>query len=500
MSSRKVIIIGAGIAGLCSAVLARNHGYQVQVLEQHDSAGGLATSWRRGDYTFENCLHWLTGTNPRRGLYPLWREVFDIERLSLVYQPEFARIETASGERLPVFSNIDRMEAELLRLAPEDAAEVRRFAAAGRGLIGFPMPDPSESRVHMVMALLRMLPYLPLLRRWSKLSVGQYGQRFNNKLLRAFFDGGETANLSVIALLFSLAWMHDRDGAYVVGGSQAIIRLLRERLERLGGSLRLRAKVEKILVEDDTATGVRLSDGETLAADWVISAADAHATIYDMLGGTYADASVDRIFHTLTPFPSYLLVSFGVARDLSTQPGFVTYLLDHKLAVDPGTELTQLGVRFFNFDPSFAPPGKTAVTGLLPTRNAAFWTGLQQRDPTAYRAEKQRVQQAVLAILEARVPDVRGAIEVADVATPATIVRYTGNWQGSMEGWLLTPGMGLTMLRNTLPRLRRFRMVGQWIMPGGGLPSGLLTARVAVRALCREDGIAFVSRHQAQSV
>jgi hypothetical protein len=52
--------------------------------------------------------------------------------------------------------------------------------------------------------------------------------------------------------------------------------------------------------------------------------------------------------------------------------------------------------------------------------------------------------------------------------------------------------MGFKILRQTLPGLRRFLMAGQWLMPGGGLPSGLLTARCAVRALCKQDRIRFL--------
>jgi phytoene dehydrogenase-like protein len=237
---------------------------------------------------------------------------------------------------------------------------------------------------------------------------------------------------------------------------------------------------------------VQLAGGEIIRADWVVSAADAHATIYELLGGKYVDEITERTFRTLTPFASYLQVSFGVARDLSAQPGFVTRVLDVPLAVDPATTLPALSLRFFHFDPTFAPAGKTAVTCFLPTRNFAFWVHLQRNDPIRYQAEKHRVAEAVIAVVEKMVPDFRKAIETTDVSTPATIIRYTSNWQGSMEGWLLTPGMGFKPLRNTLPGLRRFLMAGQWVMPGGGLPSGLLTARLAVRALCKEDRIPFL--------
>jgi phytoene dehydrogenase-like protein len=294
-------------------------------------------------------------------------------------------------------------------------------------------------------------------------------------------------------LVFSLAWMSQRNAGYPIGGSQAIIRLIVERLRGLGGHLRLGTKVESILVERDAAVGVRLAGGETIAADWVISAADGHATIYDLLGGKYTDTVTDEIYGTLKTFPSYLQVSLGVARDLSQQAGYLTRLLDHPLTVDPKTHLRQISFRVFHFDPTFAPPGKTAVTYVLPTYNFEFWVDLQQRDPAQYQVEKHRVAEAVIAILERSVADVRQAIEVVDVSTPATVIRYTGNWKGSMEGWLLTPSTGLRPLRRTLPGLRQFLMVGQWVMPGGGLPSGLMTARSALQAVCRHDRIAFAA-------
>ena len=127
----------------------------------------------------------------------------------------------------------------------------------------------------------------------------------------------------------------------------------------------------------------------------------------------------------------------------------------------------------------------------LPTRNFEWWDGLRGNDMHAYREQKQRVAEQVMAVLQKIIPSVRDAIEVIDVSTPATVARYTGNWQGSMEGWLIEPGQGIRPFPNTLPGLRQFMMVGQWIMPGGGLPSGPMTARPAVKAICRQDHVPF---------
>lgn len=488
---RKVVIIGAGIAGLCAAVLARKCGYEVELLEKHGTPGGLATSWRRGDYTFETCLHWLLGSNPKSAMYARWRQVFDIEKLTFLDQEEFVRLETDHGERLSVYTNLDRLESELIRKSPQDQREIRRFISAARRLAGLELPDPAELRRRNWLTLLRTLPYLPSLHRWSSVSCEEYGKRFTHPLLRSFFGGGGTGELSVLALVFTLAWMSRRNAGYPIGGSQAIIRLIADNLSSLGGRLQLGAKVERILTERDAAVGVQLASGETVAADWVISAADGHATIYEMLGGKYADKTIDKIYGALKTFPSYLQVSLGVARDLSQQARTVTRLLDASLAVDPRTRLQQVSFRFFHFDPTFALPGKTAVTCHLPTYNFEFWADLQQHDPAQYQAEKHRIAEAVIGILERDAPGVRQAIEVIDVSTPATVFRYTGNWKGSMEGWLLTPGTGLKPLRNTLPGLRQFLMAGQWVMPGGGLPSGLITARSATQTICKQDQMPF---------
>ena len=496
---KKIIIIGGGIAGLCAAVYAQRCGYQAEVLEMHDSAGGLAANWRRGDYTFETCLHWLFGCNPDGDMYSRWLEVFDIDKLTFVYPEEFVRLETEHGERLSIYSNIDRLEQELLRRAPQDAAEIRNFASSLRSLSKFKMPDPTEGWGDNWLTYLRDLPYLPLLHQLSDMSSKEYGYKFTDPLIRAFFGEGDMGELSALALFFSLAWMSGRDAGYAIGGSQAIIQGILHKLGSLGGQLRLRAKVERILVQNDAAAGVQLTDGETIMADWVISAADGHATIYKMLSGKFTDAATEEIYNQFETFPSYLQVSLGVALDLSLQPGFVTQLLDEPLQVDPTTQLRQVSFRFFHFDPTFAPEGKTAVTCFLPTRNFEYWADLQQQDSAAYRADKQRIAEAVIAILERSVPEVRRAIEVIDVSTPATVIHYTGNWKGSMEGWLLTPTTGYQQLPNTLPGLRQFLMVGQWIMPGGGLPSGLLTARSAIQAVCRHDRTAFAVRQPVTS-
>ena len=489
---KKVVIIGGGIAGLSAAVYALRCGYAVELLESNSQAGGLAMSWKRGGYTFETCLHWLVGSRAGADLHERWRELLDIDQLKFVNPEVFVRIETERGDDgLTIYTNADRLEMALLKRAPQDTAAILEFTDAVRSLSGFRIVDPSDGLAESWRPLLQDLPRFPLLRRLSRMSGIDYGRRFTDPLLRRFFSDGDLGRMSVIAILLSLAWMHAGNAGYCLGGSQALIRGIEATIHRLGGRVRFDARVEKVLVENDRAVCVRLAGGERVAADWVISAADGHTTLFELLGGRYMTEALRERYATRPLFASYVQVSLGVAMDLHDQPPMLSLLLDEPLVVDPGTAQDAIGFRFFHFDPTFAPAGKTAVTSLLPTRNHRFWADLRANDPPQYHMEKHRVAEAVLSILGRRIPAVRLAIEAMDVSTPATVLRHTGNWQGTMEGWLVEPGDRWRPLRQTLPGLERFMMVGQWVAPGGGLPSGPMTARPAVKAICRADHVPF---------
>ena len=70
----KVVVIGAGIAGLSAGIYAARTGFDVTILEQHNISGGLSTSWSRKGYYFEGGMHWLTGSSEKMPLHRIWLE------------------------------------------------------------------------------------------------------------------------------------------------------------------------------------------------------------------------------------------------------------------------------------------------------------------------------------------------------------------------------------------------------------------------------------------
>ena len=489
MNAGHVLVIGGGVAGLCAGIYLRRLGFDVEILEQHALAGGLATAWRRNGFTFENCIHWLVGSKDGGPLNATWKEVIDINRLEFFEDSVFEVLERGE-ERLTLYRDPNRLEAELLDKAPQDATAIRAFVGLVRKIARLRMPE-GDSLIRNLRAGLDLVPLLPRLARYGKLTMAAFSNRFTHPLLRAFFSAG-IGELSLLAIVFSLAWMAQRNAGYPVGGSLALVRLLEEGFRRQGGLLRLNTRVERILVENGCAAGVTLQGGETRRADVIVSAADGHATVFDMLQGRFVDDRIRKIYETFRPFPSYLQVSFGVGADLKGEPGTIVLFPDQGIRLDPDTTAAALTFRLFHFDPTMAPPGKTAIACFLPTYNNSYWSELRKKDSALYTAEKQRVAASVAAVFEARFAKARGRIEVVDVATPATVVRYTGNWRGSMEGWLYTPATGIRPLPCVLPGLRNFYMVGQWTSPGGGLPSGLLTARSVSKRMAKEHGVRWI--------
>ncbi len=486
MRNKRVLIAGGGIAGLCTGIYLQKNAFETEILEMHSIAGGLATAWKRGGYTFENCIHWLLGSKEGEELNATWKEVFDLGRLEF-HDAEIHEIIEKGDKRLAVYSDVDRMEREFLAQAPEDAAVVREFAGLVRKLSSFRFPA-GDSLLPRLISLAKALPHLWRIGRYSKFTLGGYAERVKSPLLKAFF-ASDLEEMSFLARAFSMAWMTRGNAGYPIGGSLRMIGLIEEQYKALGGKIRFDTRVGKITVSNGKAVGVVIEGGEEIKADIVVSAADGHTTLFKFLEGKYLSDRIERTYKYYKPFPSYVQVSLGVGADLKGEAGFLLLLLDKDLVIDPLTRQKYLSFRVFNFDRTMAPAGKTAVVCFLPTYNHEYWVSLLERGRAEYEAEKERVAREVIDIFERRFPAGKGKIEVVDVATPSTVIRFTGNWKGSMEGWLITPSTGMRPLPPVLPGLQDFYMVGQWVSPGGGLPSGLLTARKTAQLICRNSRV-----------
>ena len=247
-------------------------------------------------------------------------------------------------------------------------------------------------------------------------------------------------------------------------------------------------------MENGSAVGVRLADGSEHRAGRVISAADGHTTIYKMLDGKYKDESIDKMYREWKPFPPLVYVGMGVKRSSAEEPKTVSGIsVPLKHALDIGDQVVRrLPIHIYNQDPTLAPKGGTSLVVMLPSRYE-YWKELSA-DRAAYDEKKDQVARGVVTALEEHYPGIGADVEMVDVATPLTFERYTGNWKGSFEGWLITPENSFSVMKpmsQKLPGLANFFLCGQWVEPGGGLPTGVMSARRLFQAICKEDGLKF---------
>lgn len=494
MNDNSIIIIGGGITGLAAGVYGQMNGYKTSIFEMHNLPGGLCTSWQRKGYTFDGCIHWLVGTNPKSGSHVLWEELGALRNVDIVNHDAFITVENTDGRVFHMYADVDRLEKHMIELAPVDKAVIKEFCSAVRRLGSFDMPvEDNKGIFTRLKSLFSMLPMGLIYLKFGKTDVNTFAARFKDPFMRTIWSSMfDLPDFPMIGLITTMAWQNKKDAGYPIGGSLPFSKSIEKRYKDLGGEIHYNARVEQILVENDRAVGIRLTNRQEFRAGRVISAADGFATINHMLGGKYHDPELDIYYKKSEIFEPLVMVSLGVNQDMSDQPHVKVKILDKPITI-AGEDRKFVQVKHYSYDPTLAPKGKNVVMAMFST-TYDYWKKLAE-DPERYDAEKKQAALSVISTIDSYLPGFEKNVEVVDVATPLTTERYTGNWQGSFEGWrLTTENMSKVFsggLPHTLQGLDNFFMAGQWVEPGGGLPTAGVSGRNIIKRICKEDGKAF---------
>ena len=168
--NKKVIIIGAGLAGLSAGCYLRMNGYDTEIFELHTTPGGLCTAWKRGDYIFDGCIDFFYGTNPASDFYHTWNELIDMKQLEIFHYQEFRRVEDKNGQFIRVLTNLDELEQEFLEKAPEDREVITEFTGLARKFLTLsemPAEKAPESRS---------------LKKWDRIPVLEFTKKISSLL------------------------------------------------------------------------------------------------------------------------------------------------------------------------------------------------------------------------------------------------------------------------------------------------------------------------------
>jgi phytoene dehydrogenase-like protein len=497
-TNKSVIIIGGGFAGMAAGIYARMNGYDTQIFEMHTRPGGLCTSWKRKGYTIDACIHWLVGSSPHSGFYNYWEEVGITQNRHFINMDEYMHVEDASGRRITFYTDVDRLEKHLLEFSPQDEIPIKEFIEGIKMCIPFDQPSKSipffERFRKQIMLGLTFLKNGRKMQEWMKTTTDEFSARFKDPLLREALMEIWIPGFSMFFMMFTFAYLNNKNAGYPIGGSMPMSEAMEKRYKDLGGVLHYGKRVEKIISENGKAAGIVLSDDTEYHSDIIISAADGYKTIFNLLSGKFVDEKIKKMYDKWPLFPPLIFIGLGVNRRFDDLPwsvsGFSFFLKEPVMIGEKMRD--RLSVHLYNHDNSLSPDGKTVLTIMIGTEYD-YWKTLHD-DITAYKTKKEEIARTVIGLLEQKFPGITSQVEMEDVATPVTFERYTGNWKGSFEGWLITPENSNVLVKplsQSLPGLKNFYMCGQWIEPGGGLPTSVLSARRLIKRVCREEGRKF---------
>ena len=481
------IIIGSGLGGLSAAAAFARQGFKALVLEQHTAPGGYATTFKRpGGFVFDVSLH-STTVGERNGIHnliPGFPEIADVEFVPhrtlyrVIFPDDDIRV---PAKDVPGYIKLltDRFPAEKEGIAGlfEDmkglAADVSKLSQA-QG-----QPDMSTFP--------KTYPYV--FKSFGKTWGSLMDARIKDPKLRAVvsslwgYYGLPPSKLSSFYYALPTLGYLEEGGYYPVGKSQkisdAFVKFIRER----GGEVKLSAKVEKILTQNGAATGVRTKDGTEYSGKVVVSNADAFGTFRGMLNepDLLKDylARLDKFSVSLSSFQIFL----GLKRDLIGELGIKDSEIFLESGYDPEAgykaylegdiERAGFGLTLYdNLYKEYSPAGKNTI-GIMALQGYEPWRKFEadyfKGNKTAYRAEKERRARIVIEKAEkALLPGLSKAIEVMEIGTPLTNVRFTGNTRGAIYGWDQTVDNSTPRRLGHATPIRNLYLSGAWTSPGHG--------------------------------
>lgn len=298
MGNGRVIVIGAGMGGLVSALLLAQHGVEVVVTERAARPGGKLRRLAVGGAEIDSGPTVLT----LRGVF---EQIFEeagatlADHLTLRPLATLARHAWDGGQTLDLFADIDRSADAIAAFAgPAEAARYRAFCRRARqsfealdgAFLRAPRPSlPGLLRNVGVARLGALWRAAPMATLWRAL-----GTHFHDPRLRQLFGryatyGGASPFRSP-ATLMVIAHVEQQGVWLVEGGMHRIAEAIERLAIRRGVSFRYGFEAREVVVEGGRAAGVVLDNGEKLAADAVVVNADAAAVAAGLFGGAVAPA------------------------------------------------------------------------------------------------------------------------------------------------------------------------------------------------------------------
>ena len=478
----KVIVIGAGIAGIAAAIRQAVKGHEVAVYEANAYPGGKLSAFRSGDFRFDAGPSLFTMPHYVDELFTLARknpkEAFSYEKLETV-----CRYFYEDGTRINAWANRDKLAEEIALKTKDSASAVHQFLDYSARIYAITHAIFLEKSLHRLRSFLNWKT-LKAVFRFPKIdpfrSMNAANTNFfkDDKTIR-FFNRYATYNGSspykAPATLNVIPHLEQHFGAYFPkGGMVAITQSLVTLAENLGVKFNYHARVEEILVEGKKVKGIRLN-GENIPADRVISNMDIWFTYRQLLKNEVAPkrilsqerSSSALIFYwgIQAEFPELDLHNIFFSEDYKKE--FAAIWEQQAVDVDP-TIYINISSKYQTED---APKGAENWFVMI---NVPANTG-QNWDKLIAEARKNIIQKLSRMLNR----DIAPLIVAEEILDPRSIEQKTASYQGSLYG-TSSNNQFAAFLRhaNFSSKIKELYFVGGSVHPGGGIPLALLSAKI----------------------
>jgi phytoene desaturase len=477
------VIIGSGFGGLAAAVRLGARGYRVTILERLDAPGGRAYVYRQDGFTFDGGPTIITVPYLFEDLWTLCGRRF-ADDIDLRPMDPFYRLVFDNGDTLVCHADDGAMRDEVARIAPKDLAGYDRFMRHCRELCAIGFEKLGHVPFMSLADLARQAPDLVRLGAYRSV-YGLVSSFVKDSRLRfalsfhPLFVGGNPFNTTAVYCMISD--VERRWGVHwAMGGTGALVRGLVDLIEGQGGTLRLGAEVEEIEVEDGVARGVRLKTGERVAADIVVSNADAAFTYKTLVPAKARKRWTDRKLAAATYSMGLFVWYFGTRKrfedvahhTIIVGPRYRDHVKEIFAAKTLPKDMSLYLHRPTATDPSLAPDGCDAFYVLSPVPHLDADVDWTTHAETYRRQVEQRLCDTVL-------PGLTGEIVTSHVVTPLDFRDRLCSLKGA--GFSLAPQLTQsTWFRpnNRSEDIKGLYLVGAGTQPGAGVPAVLSSARM----------------------
>lgn len=514
------IVVGSGMGSLVAGNILAQHNRRVLMLENHAIPGGFTTNFYRKGYRFEVSTHTITGCEDGGAVGDLLHEL-NIDKKDIEFIPlkEFMRwINPARNIDYVVPLPLSEHIQKLSDLFPSQEAGIRKFYNLYYPVVDFVLKFQHKRGLDKA---LWVLGNIPTLLRFLALK-GKTAADILDPLVK---DPACRDIMTIMTLIFGLDYTeidapiylfgsmgpHAEGAYYPKGGSGKFSRVLANHFCQLGGQLRLKTHVDKILFDSNRAVGVWTTDragkSSMIRGKCIVVGCDINALITQLCPpGMLPEKFVNNILDK-TPGRSAVQVWAGLDLDLR-EYGITTFevlrnneiqqtpkLIDYISRTADYANIPFTGVTVYsNIDPTCCPSGKSAVLSIYIASEEAFEHSLgpDGEHGEAYNDLKDRIREQFIGHISRAldIPDLAEHVEVVEVATPITFKRYTGHREGSFMGWKLSPDQGAFSSRPEQSPVAGLFLCGQWVGFGGVsnvMTTGLQAGKMAHRYLQRRE-------------